>query len=123
MRALPGDSLANFCEMVAGKTAGPLYVEVLRPVVDRLGLGAGAALGAAVLGAAPMVPGEVGAGAAAASPSHSAFRKSFHFIPPSVPADFAARYFVLHSCIVSACAGAGKVQAQATSATAPTDIE
>src|SRR5262249_5823340 len=32
-------------------------------------------------------------------------RKSFHFIPLRVPADWAAWYLALHSFIVSACAG------------------
>src|SRR5690349_10634097 len=46
----------------------------------------------------------VAAGVAAASVPHSALRKSFHFMPLSVPAVCAALYFALHSCIVSACA-------------------
>ena len=52
--------------------------------------------------------GLLGAGAAAgvASAAHSALRKSFHFWPFSVPASLAALYFALHSCMVSACAGA-----------------
>jgi hypothetical protein len=41
-----------------------------------------------------------------ASAPHWALRKSFHFWPFSVPASLAALYFALHSCMVSACAGA-----------------
>ena len=39
---------------------------------------------------------------AAAVEPHSSFRNWFQVFPLSVPADFAALYFALHSCIVSA---------------------
>ena len=45
-----------------------------------------------------------GAAAASLASPHSALRKSFQVLPPSVPAAFAALYFVLHSCTVSALA-------------------
>ena len=58
------------------------------------------------------------AGAAAlASGPHSAFRKSFHFIPLTVPAAWAALYLVLHSCIVRACTGRAIVAAATKAAT------
>src|SRR5262249_35156449 len=63
--------------------------------------GAGAGVGAFGAGAAAGVV----AGAAAASAPHSALRKSFHFMPLSVPAVCAALYFALHSFMVSAAAG------------------
>jgi hypothetical protein len=56
---------------------------------------AGAAAGAAATAAA----GAAVAGAAAASAAHCALRKSFHFIPPSVPAALAALYLTLQSAI------------------------
>ena len=43
--------------------------------------------------------------AAGAFAAHSVLRKSFHVLPASVPADFAAWYFTLHSFDVSAPAG------------------
>ena len=67
---------------------------------------AGACVGLAwvVLGTAG-VAGAAGAIAAGVAPLlHSAFRKSFHFWPPSVPAACAALYFALHSCMVTAWA-------------------
>ena len=58
------------------------------------------------------------AGAAAlASGPHSAFRKSFHFIPLRAPAAWAALYLVLHSCIVRACTGRAIVAAATKAAT------
>ena len=58
------------------------------------------------------------AGAAAlASGPHSAFRKSFHFIPLRVPAAWAALYLVLHSCIVRARTGCAIVAAATKAAT------
>ena len=68
--------------------------------------------GSVVLGATA-----VAAGAAAASAPHSALRKSFHFMPFTVPADCAALYLALHSCAVRAFAGAE--QAKAISAASP----
>ena len=47
--------------------------------------------------------GGAGIGSAAAL-AHSAFRNSFHFMPLSVPASFAALYLALHSLLDSACA-------------------
>src|SRR6478752_7545893 len=54
------------------------------------------------------LPVGIAAGAAAgvASAAHWALRKSFHFMLPSVPSFLAAWYFALHSCVVSAFAGA-----------------
>jgi hypothetical protein len=43
--------------------------------------------------------------AGAASAAHCDLRKSFHFWPFSVPPSFAALYFALHSCMVSAWLG------------------
>jgi hypothetical protein len=56
---------------------------------SRHGWGKGAVAGAVV-------------GVAVASAPHPALRKSFHFIPLSVPACWAALYLALHSFIVSA---------------------
>src|SRR6516225_7226848 len=94
MRPLPGLSLAYFGSIAFGKTAGP---------AGSAGAAEGAVLasfGAAGAGAA------AGGAAGVASAAHSAFRKSFHVWPFSVPASLAALYFALHSCMVSACAGA-----------------
>jgi len=44
----------------------------------------------------------VAGGLAAVVEPHSSFRNWFQDFPPSVPPDFAALYFALHSCIVSA---------------------
>src|ERR1700748_2661275 len=79
MRPLPAVSLAYFGSIAFGYTAGPV--------------GAGAAAGAASFFAGVRAAGEgAGAGAAAAgaaagvaSAAHWALRKSFHFIPLSVP--------------------------------------
>ena len=62
----------------------------------------GGGCGWRAVGAAPAAGTFVGA--AEASAPHSAFRKSFHFIPFSVPASFAALYLALHSFIVRAYA-------------------
>src|SRR5689334_8089945 len=73
---------------------------------------AGAAAGAASFFAVVAGGGAAGAAGAAvvaagvASAAHWLLRKSFHFWPFSVPASLAALYFALHSCMVSACAGA-----------------
>ena len=45
-----------------------------------------------------------GVGSAVASAPHCALRKSFHFMPPRVPASFAALYLALHSFIDRASA-------------------
>jgi len=95
MRALPADSLEYFGDTAEGKTA--------------LAAGTGAVAGAATgfvagvaAGFAAGTGGAAGTGAADVSVAHSAFRKSFHFMPLSVPAVWAALYLALHSCIVSA---------------------
>src|SRR5689334_23826822 len=96
MRALPAVSLAYFGSTAFGNTALPI------------GIGAGAAAGGAASFFAAVAAG-AGAGAAAAgaaSAAHWALRKSFHFWPFSVPSFLAAWYFALHSCVVSAFAGA-----------------
>ena len=86
MRALPSLSLEYFGETAVGKTAWPALVAA----------GAeGAASFFSAFGAAVLLAG-VAAGAAASE--HSALRNSFHFIPLSVPAVWAALYFALHSC-------------------------
>src|SRR5580704_17109100 len=105
MRALPALSLEYFESTAVGKTAGPLGAA-----------GAGAAAGAASFFAVVVGAGAAGAAGAAgvsvvaaagvASAAHCALRKSFHFWPFKVPASLAALYFALHSCMVSACAGA-----------------
>src|SRR3954464_4129333 len=74
----------------------------------RVGAAAGAAsffaFSAGAAGAAGAAA--VGAAAGVASAPHWALRKSFHFVVPSEPSFLAAWYFALHSCEVSACAGA-----------------
>src|SRR5262245_43026585 len=84
MRAFPADSFEYFGETATGNTAFP------------------ALTGNAFFGAA--LDGFVLEEAAALAP-HSALRKSFHFIPCSVPAFCAASYLALHSFIDNACAG------------------
>src|SRR5437868_13880014 len=100
MRALPAVSLEYLGSTAFGKTAGPDgaagAAASLASFLDSfLAASFGSAAGA----------GAAAAGAAAASAPHWAFRKSFHFWPPSVPADFAAWYLALHSCAVRAFAG------------------
>jgi hypothetical protein len=92
MRALPADSVEYFGDTADGKTASVAGGRV-------------AAVGAVVAGGAAGAPA-AGAlvGSAAAPLPHSAFRKSFHFIPFSVPDSCAALYLALHSFIVRACA-------------------
>src|SRR5579864_3348820 len=87
MRALPAASFEYLESTALGNTALPAAA----------GAGAGLGVGAAA-GADAVV------GAAAASEPHWALRKSFHFMPLSVPASLAALYLALHSVIVSACA-------------------
>jgi hypothetical protein len=92
IRALLADSLEYFGEIADGNTAS-----VFAPLPDVAGgrgtsvvaAGAVPAAGAFVEDAEALVP-------------HSAFRKSFDFIPLSVPPDRAALYLALHSCIVRA---------------------
>src|SRR5205814_9811737 len=98
MRALPALSLAYFGSTADGKTAGP---------EGAAGAAAGAASFFASFGAAGAAgAAAVGAAAGVASAPHWALRKSFHFWPFSVPSFLAAWYFALHSCVVSAFAGA-----------------
>jgi hypothetical protein len=61
--------------------------------------------------------------AAAAVEPHSSFRNWFQAFPLSVPADFAALYFALHSCIVSAFTAVPPKEITAASAVAQTYIE
>src|SRR5262249_24083629 len=77
--------------------------------------GGGVVFGA---GCAAVVLVVVAAGAAAAFSPHSALRKSFHFMPLSVLASFAALYFALHSCSVIALAGSADAVSTATVAAA-----
>src|SRR6476620_12761100 len=99
MRALPAFSLANLGEIAVGNSGAPA---------------AAGAVGAAAVGAAPD-----GAAAAGVAPApHSALRKSFHFLSPSVPAALAALYWALHSADVRPLAAsvAGAVAAGAGAA-------
>src|SRR6266481_6482918 len=109
MRALPSLSLEYFGSTAFGNTAGPDGAAGAAAVVASF-FGAAsflASFGAAGAGAAAAgAAGAAAAGAGVASAPHWALRKSFHFWPFSVPAVLAAWYFALHSCVVSACAGA-----------------
>lgn len=91
---MPADSLEYFGETLDGNTAfvGTPGAVGAVPTGARVGVAAGA--GALAAGA--------GLAAVEALDPHSAFRKSFHFIPFKVPADCAALYLALHSCMVSA---------------------
>src|SRR5215472_348325 len=95
MRALPAVSLAYFGSTADGKMALPVAAGAGGGAASFFAVVAGAGAGAAA-----------GAAAGVASAPHWALRKSFHFWPFNVPADFAAWYFALHSCVVSAWAGA-----------------
>ncbi len=106
MRPLPALSDAYLAATALGKTAAEAGAAAGFAVslagaagFASAAFGAGAAAGGA--GAAVVVVADAGV----ASALHSALRKSFHFLPSSVPADLAASYFALHSCIVSAWAG------------------
>src|SRR5581483_246721 len=99
MRALPADSVEYFDETAGGNMMLPvatgggaagLAAGVAGGALASLGGGAGGAL--------------AGAGSAVASAPHCALRNSFHFMPLSVPASFAALYLALHSLLDSACA-------------------
>src|SRR5262245_23415870 len=59
----------------------------------------------------------------AAVEPHSSFRNWFQVFPLRVPADFAALYFALHSCIVSAFTAVPPKQITAANAVAQTYIE
>src|SRR3984885_9928077 len=87
-RALPAESFEYLESTALGNTALPVAT----------GAAAGAAAGA------DAVAGAAAAGAAVASEPQLALRKSFHFMPLSVPAVLAALYLALHSVIESACA-------------------
>src|SRR5882724_552612 len=103
MRALPAVSLAYFGSTAFGKTALPKIGGVRVGAAGAASFfGLASAVGSGAAGAA----GAAALGAAVASAAHWALRKSFHFWPPRVPASLAALYFALHSCMVSACAGA-----------------
>src|SRR5262249_60986147 len=83
--------------------------------------GRGAAAGAEVGGAAAVDVPPAGAAAVASGP-HCALRKSRQVCPPSVPADLAAWYLTLHSFMVSACTGCGKlINTVPASTTKPAD--
>ena len=76
MRALPADSLEYFGDTAVGNTASPAAAGAVfggAAVVREVGAAAGAVFVGAVVGVA-------------ASGPHSAFRKSFHFVPLRVPA-------------------------------------
>src|SRR5690348_12993614 len=100
MRALPADSLEYLAETADGKVA----FDAAGGAIGGAGAGAAAVgFGAAAGFAAAVGGGAAGvAGAAVASAAHSALRKSFHFMPLSVPAVCVALYLALHSFIVSA---------------------
>ena len=79
------------------------------------GIGAVAAgFGAAVVAAAAGAVAAAGEAAVASVP-HCALRKSFHFMPPIVPAVCASLYLAPHSFIVSAEAGPAAAKASAAS--------
>src|ERR1700704_290160 len=103
MRPLPAVSLEYFGSTADGNTAGPAGAAGAAAGVASGFFGlASTAFGAA--GAAGVAAG-VAAGAAVGAAPPSAFRKTFHFWPLSVPALLAAWYFALHSCVVRASAG------------------
>src|ERR1700754_62514 len=108
MRALPSVSLEYFGSPALGNPAPPIGAAAA-------GFGAAAGFASAAFG-----PAGAAAGVAAASDPHSALRKSFHFLPLSVAAGFAALYFALHSCIVSAWAGTPTNIAKPNAAIQPT---
>jgi hypothetical protein len=91
MRALPADMLEYLGLTAFGNTALPTDT--------------GADVGLGVVGAVDVVlDAGAAAGVADAVPPHSALRKSFHFMPLSVPLAFASLYLALHSAIVRAFA-------------------
>src|SRR5437764_7401995 len=98
MRPLPAVSLAYFGSTAFGNTALPIGIGAAA--------GGAASFFAAVAAGAGAGAAAAGAAAGAASAAHCALRKSFHFWPFSVPSFLAAWYFALHSCVVSAFAGA-----------------
>ena len=93
MRALPALSLEYFGETAFGNTALLGVAGATEGLVVVVAVGfagrAGAAAGLVATTGDESVP-------------HSALRKSFHFMPLTVPAVCAALYLALHSCIVSA---------------------
>src|SRR6478672_11639160 len=111
-RALPALSLAYFASTAFGKTALPIGMVGIVDAGAAAGVASffAAALGSAAGGGAAGAAA-VGAAAGVASAPHWALRKSFHFVVPSEPSFLAAWYFALHSCEVSACAGALTISA------------
>src|SRR3954447_7645185 len=114
-----GFSLAYFGSTAVGNTALPVAIGAA---------GGAASLAAAFVSFAGLASAAGGggaagaAGAAAVVPSpHWALRKSFHFWPPSVPASLACLYLALHSCMVSAWAGAAANVARPRTANAAND--
>src|ERR1700750_2682298 len=86
--------------------------------------GAGGGAGGRAGGGGGAGAAAVGAAAGVASAPHWALRKSFHFMVPSEPSFLAAWYFALHSCEVSACAGALTISAaKPDTATAHNNID
>src|SRR5437667_8060626 len=83
MRPLPGVSWANCGEMAVGKVTpfGAVTVGCAGSLVKVASVGAGTV------------------SSSAAPAPHSALRKSFHFMPFSLLAVFAAWYLVLHSAM------------------------
>jgi hypothetical protein len=100
MRALPADMLEYLGLTAFGNTALPTDTGA------DVGLGVVGALDVLLDAGAVDVVLDAGAaaGVADAVPPHSALRKSFHFMPLSVPLAFASLYLALHSAIVRAFA-------------------
>jgi hypothetical protein len=104
MRALPADSLEYFGDTTVGNAALLGAIAGLAAVVVAGFFSSGfAAVG---VGANVVV--------ALSSEPHSALRKSFYFMPLSVPAFSASLYLALHSFMVSACDGPAKMIVPAT---------
>ena len=85
MRAFPADWLEYFDDTAVGNTAFDGAAAGFAGVASFVGSGGVVFFDSVVAG---LVAGLVAAGAALAA--HSVLRKSFHDLPPSVPADFAA---------------------------------
>jgi hypothetical protein len=82
VRAFPADSLEYLGDTALGNTALPVAT----------GADTGGAVGLVLLWTEAGAAEGAGSGAAVASAPHCALRKSFHFIPLSVPASFSALY-------------------------------
>ena len=103
MRALPAFSLAYLDDTAVGNTAADGAAAVVASgLVGAVSFAGSFVIAGSVVDAGLVAGSVVAAGAFAA---HSVLRKSFHVLPASVPADFAAWYFTLHSFDVSAPAG------------------